>query len=403
LEISVTTTATKLKKLFSSTVVRHGTEMLAAIADANAERKIKLARHLVGQYLKSYDAKLAATMEAFQKLGRPVSKADVETVAAGLLPWEGSNEPVRLVLKKKGETGNYRSIMNFGVENRALQYLVKAPLVATADLHPNQYGSVGVQAAIAHVAKLMAQGHLWSVEIDIENCFPSFKEERLYEFLLLPKKVIRHVIMASPLNIVSGNLYDFFGPAENGVDPILVTEAIAEARRGIPQGSAASNIASEMFLAIPIKKLPTCGVAIGYADNTLLMATNEKDAGSITEAFGSALKAHPVGLLRPKIKSISKPGEPVDYLGYRLTLFGEKVKIEPHPENDVVFEGEMKKGVLRLEKSKLPPKERQKIAKNLQRKVKSWTGAFGLCDGIADRRNWWLAKVQHANNHGLKA
>jgi hypothetical protein len=210
------------------------------------------------------------------------------------------------------------------------------------------------------------------------------------------------VIMASHLNIVSGNLYDLFGPAENGVDPILVTDALAEARQGIPQGSAVSNIVSEMLLALPIKKLLNCGVAIGYADNTLLMATNKTDLVTITEAFRSALKAHPVGLLRPKIKGTSKPGDPVDFLGYRLTLVGGKVKIEPDPENDALFEGEMKKGVLRLEKSKLPPVERQKIAKNLRRKVTSWTGAFQLCDGIADRRAGWLSKIQNAGNHGAK-
>ena len=158
-----------------------------------------------------------------------------------------------------------------------------------------------------------------------------------------------------------------------------------------------------MLLAFLFKTLPNVGVAIGYADNTLLLATNEKDAVSITEAFGSALNAHPVGLLRPKIKGWSKPGEPVDYLGYRLTLVGGKVKIEPDPENDAVFEGEMKKGVSRLEKSKLPPVERQKMAKNLRRKVTSWAGAFQLCDGIADRRDCWLAKLQHAYNHGPKA
>ena len=249
----------------------------------------------------------------------------------------------------------------------------------------------------------MGQGHVWSIEIDIENCFPSFEEERLYEFLPLPKEVIRHVIMASHLNIVSGNLYDLFGPAEHGVDPILATDVLAEARRGIPQGSAASNIVAEMLLASLFKTLPNVGVAIGYADNTLLMATNKTDLLTITEAFRSAVKAHPAGLLRPKIKGTSNPGDPVDYLGYRLTPVGGKVKIEPDPENGAVFEDGMKKGVLRLEKSKLPPLERQKIAKNLRRKVTSWTGAFQLCDGIADRRAGWLTKIAHAYQHGPKA
>jgi hypothetical protein len=391
--------ATRSPMTVSPSVVQHQEKMLVGIALANSAGKSKLVRHLIGQYLKSYDAKLVAAKEAFRKMGRPAPKAHIEAVAAKLLPWQGSSEPARLFMKKKGN-GELRPIMNFGLENRSLQYLVKAALLTTANLHPHQYGSVGVHAAIAHVVKLMEQGYVWSVEIDIENCFPSFKEERLYEFLPLPKEVIRHVIMASHLNIVSGNLYDLFGPAEHGVDPILATDVLAEARQGIPQGSAASNIVAEMLLASLFKTLPNVGVAIGYADNTLLMATNKTDLLTITEAFRSAVKAHPVGLLRPKIKGTSKPGDPVDYLGYRLTLVGGKVKIEPDPDHDAVFEGEMKKGVSRLAESKLPTVERQKIAKNLRRKVTSWTGAFQLCDGIADRRAGWLAKVQHAYHDG---
>ena len=159
---------------------------------------------------------------------------------------------------------------------------------------------------LPYVGKLMGQSYVWSVEIDIENCFPSFEEERLYEFLPLPKEVIRHVIMASYLNITSGNLYDLFGPAEHGVDPILATDVLAEARQGIPQGSA-SNIVAEMLLASLFKTLTNVGVAIGHADNTLLMATNKTDLLTITEAFRSAVKAHPAGLLRPRSRVRQSP------------------------------------------------------------------------------------------------
>jgi hypothetical protein len=394
------TTPPKLKQPLSETVVRRNTKMLAAITKAHAEGKTKLVRHLVGQYLKSHDAKLVAAKEALQKLRLPVSKIEIEAVASRLLPWEGSPEPVRLFLQKKGETGNYRSIMSFGVENRSLQYLVKAALMATADLHPHQYASLGVHAAIAHIAKLMEQGHVWSFEIDIENCFPSFEEERLYEFLPLPKEVIRNVIMASHLNVVAGNLHDLFGPAENGVDPILVTEALAAARRGIPQGSAVSNIVAEILLSGPFYALLANGTAIGYADNTLLMATNEQDAVSITEAFGSAIKAHPVGLLRPKSKGSSTPGQPINFLGYQLTLIDGRVKIEPTPSNAAEFHEVMTTGLLRLQKSKLPPPQRLVKASNLRRKVRSWTGQFQLCDGIADQRAYWLSKIGHAYHQG---
>ena len=57
-----------------------------------------------------------------------------------------------------------------------------------------------------------------------------------------------------------------------------------------------------MSLASLFKTLPNVGVAIGYADNTLLMATNKTDLLTITEAFGSALVANPAGLL------LNRPG-----------------------------------------------------------------------------------------------
>jgi hypothetical protein len=169
-------TATNSPMTVSPLAVQHQEKMLAAIALANSAGKGKLVKHLVSRYLNSHHAQLVATRQAFRKKGRPAPKAHIDAMATKLLPYRGSSEPARLFLQKKGATGNYRHILEFGLERRSLQYLVKAPLVATANLHPHQYGTVGVQAAIAHVAKLMAEGHGWSFEIDIQNCFPSFEE-----------------------------------------------------------------------------------------------------------------------------------------------------------------------------------------------------------------------------------
>ena len=116
MEYSVPNTTTKLKKPLSKSVVRHSTDMLASIAKANAEGKTNRVRHLIGRHLKSYDAKLVAAKEAFRKMGRPAPKAHIEAVAAKLLPWQGSSEPARLFMKKKGN-GDLRPIMNFGFKS----------------------------------------------------------------------------------------------------------------------------------------------------------------------------------------------------------------------------------------------------------------------------------------------
>jgi hypothetical protein len=179
---------------------KHAHQMLAAISDANAKGKWKLVEHLTAQFLRSHDARLFATLWAYKSLpiGRRPDELNVTALAEALFPAKGSNEPVRLSIKRKGESGSgdYRLLMGFGLENRALQYLIRAPLTKAANLHPHQYGTIGVQAAISRVAKLMSTGYLWGVEIDIKNCFQSFNEEKLHEYLPISKEVIRHVAMS---------------------------------------------------------------------------------------------------------------------------------------------------------------------------------------------------------------
>ena len=382
----------------------HFQDMLHSIADAQGKKNPYLLKERINRCLSSHHAHLIAVEQAYRKMGRAVTNSDIEATAQKLNPWAGSSEPAKVSARRKGEpgAGGYRLTFDFGVENRALQYLIKAILSVIADLHPHQYGTFGPPKAIAHVAEMMRQGYVHAVELDIIKCFPSFTEEGLNKFVPLPEKVIRHGAMASHLNCVSGNLYDLLGPAEDGVDPIMVTDFLAEARQGIPQGSAASCIVAEILLAPLYKSLPQIGVAIGYLDNTLLMAKNQKDLATITSALLCALKALPVGLLRPSVKSVSGPGDPVDYLGHRLTFINEEVKIAPNPENDAIFEREMKKGISKLQNAKLSPLARQRHAKNLRRYVASWAANFKLCDGIADRRASWLSKIQSACDTGQK-
>lgn len=73
----------------------------------------------------------------------------------------------------------------------------------------------------------------------------------------------------APLNLSLGN-DGIFGPADDDVDDEDVfPELFADARQGIPQGSAASPFAIEMLLSSVFDQLPACGEAVGYADNTL--------------------------------------------------------------------------------------------------------------------------------------
>jgi Reverse transcriptase (RNA-dependent DNA polymerase) len=63
---------------------------------------------------------------------------------------------------------------------------------------------------------------------------------------------------------------------------------LAAARRGIPQGSAASPLLAEMLLAPLLFQVPEGGkvVVVAYADNILVMAKTASDADAMTESLG---------------------------------------------------------------------------------------------------------------------
>jgi len=258
----------------------------------------------------------------------------------------------------------------------------------------------------------MKDGHLWAVEIDIENCFLSFDGSGVVDLLPIPKEVTEQVLLARNLNLVPGNLLDLFGGVSGGVHQgvpygvphtphfgpacglgILGAKVLAEARRGLAQGSAASQLVAEMLLALLLKQLPSMGQVFAYVDNFLIMAKSEDDAVSMAKALGCALQAHPAGPLRPKIRGLFRAGEPIDFLGHRLIVHHGSVKIEPSPANLKKLAYEMSRGLSSIKSSALSPAARARKVRELMRKVNGWADAFKLCNNIQLHKEHWLAKI----------
>jgi hypothetical protein len=258
-------------------------------------------------------------------------------------------------------------------------------LKVQANLHPNQYGMIGTHAAVKRVAELMTQGYVWAMETDLKDCYPSFDGEKIQGILPLPKKVTQHIMCCAPLNLSLGN-DGIFGPADDDVDDEDVfPELFADARQGIPQGSAASPFAIEMLLSSVFDQLPACGEAVGYADNTLAMGKSESDAVSMNKALWSALEANPAGHLRPKQTGVFSPGQPIDFLGHRLTLQGNKVRIEPTPENLAKYRVAVERGLRRIVHG-ASSTARARRARELRRDIRSWCAAFKLWDEAGARK-----------------
>lgn len=111
----------------------------------------------------------------------------------------------------------------------------------------------------------------------------------------------------------------------------------------------------------------------------------------MTEALLAAFEAHPVGRLRLSPKTF-EPGEPVEFLGHRLTPCEEGVRIEITDANKRKFEDRMKSKLRSLAKTKRQ-RARRKALHDIKEAIRSWADAFTLCDDTPKIRSYWLARL----------
>jgi hypothetical protein len=290
----------------------HVAKLLTRIRDAKELGQVKKLRHWTCTYLNSFDAKLAAVQRANRrrKLGDRLDTATERNTAAGLDPWQGTDEPV--LVHRKPKTSNpdsFRTYMAFGIQNKALQYLVLPLLEQVACIAPYQYTVTGgLHASIKHVVKAMSTGPVWAVEIDVVDCYPSFDGKKLKGLLPIPKEVTENVLISEHLNLKGGNLAGItksgpFGPAGGPKASMTPEETLAAARQGIPQGSAVSPFIAETMLAIALGEVPKLGDIVAYGDNCWLLAKEESDMVTMMKALETVCHRHRSGQQRAGDKS----------------------------------------------------------------------------------------------------
>jgi len=384
----------------------HVEQLLERVRRANELGQIKKRDYWARTYLESFDARYAAVLRANRRrdIDDRLDGASVRTVATRLNAWKGTDETVLVHVKRKSSNpDSFRTYMAFGIENRALQYLVLRLLEQMADVDSCQYTiRGGIHAAVKRVAKAMSAGLRWAVEIDVIHCYPSFDGKKLKDLLPVPKEVSERVLISEHLTMEGGSIASItksgpFGPAGAPKSSMTLEGILAAARRGIPQGSATSPLIAETMLAIALRQVPDLGEKVGYGDNTLLLAKEASDMVTMLEALESALQAHPVGLLKPKRK-LFHPGQPVEFLGHCLIPQSTgKIRIEPSQKAHDRFERNMGRMVNYLKYEKLSSAERFRVQRRARRHVQSWTAAFKLCDDIGAVRAQWLMKIAKAS------
>jgi hypothetical protein len=390
--------------------VLHERELLADVAKARNAGTRKLQR-AVRRYLTSHDAKRVALHRAYRKLywrQRPPKSALAKLVSQ-LDAYAGTDEKVLVHAKRKDSNPlDTRVLMEFGIENKALQCLVLRVLGELVDLDPRQYLlKGGVPAAITAVTTAMEQGHVWACEIDISDFYPSLDVGRLGNELPLPREVREKVLTSLYLNLTPGNIWYTLGPGTPTIpsshvghasferwEIFSVLETLVKARRGIPQGSIASQLVAEILLAPVFKQMPPVGVIVGYADNVLLLAKNQADVMLMTQTLRSALIKHPAGPLWPTPSDFN-PGEPILFLGHQLKLGDGKVHIEPSPGNRQKFHDKVSRTLKRICKTK-PCARRNRLKTELVEWVTGWTNAFKLWKKAANQRAYWTKIIEKA-------
>ena len=363
---------------------KHEKKLFNKIAAAHVEGSSFKAWHFTVNYLNSFAAKLVAVDKAWQKLPNHLknSKMDFRLIAKKINPFAGTDEPATLNWElKKEDFVDFRPVVAFGIENRALQYLVKRVLEAQTHVEPYQFGMKGIRRATKAVLANLNDAYCYTAEVDIRNCFPSVDVEALSAYLPIPREVIQRVISGLHLNIVSGNIYHIHGgPGYDAEDELILADqldkVIQEGRRGLIQGSAISSLVFETLLAPALSALPMCGRCVSYADNILVMAKTENEFALMMDKLGGLLKEHPAGPLMPRIESINEPTEEFVFIGHRIFVSNSGYMAAPSNENKANFWRELFEGLTIVKDTKLDIKTRKCKAEHMKVFVRSWTSAF---------------------------
>lgn len=379
-------------------------KLLKAISSAHKSCQMIQANWFTNKYFNSWSAKYVAVARAYRELPnhRKESGMDLCEIASRIDPFQGTSEPVTLHYKPKQSDDDFRPIMDFGVENMALQYLTLRILEVRSDLYPFQYGTrKGVSAACQEVLSNLNAGFGYTAELDIRDCFPSVGVKVLSDHLPIPKKVTDRVISSQHLTLTLGNFKHCLVDPLDGEDIIdvsdpLYIQTIEEGRQGIPQGSATSSFVAEMIFAPMLSGLPECGRVIAYLDNFLIMGKTKDDVLSMIFSLEEALLSHPVGPFVSRVVSNTPPEKNFNFLGYEFYKKGAAYKARPSASNlsqfSYNFDGELD----RIENGKLSIIVWKKKARDLKRYVRSWVASFSLWDKAPKFRANRLEQIEAA-------
>ena len=362
-------------------------------------------------YLRSFDARYVAAHNAIRQMRKRKKPITIspQDLAESVNMYQPCGETVLLHQFRKRASNNFRQVMEYGPENRARQYVLSNLSKMTTTLDPRQYlFSGGRDGAAREVVRLINQGFVYFVELDIKDYYPSVDEEEAVKLLPVPSEVgmlnltlcylnIRRRTKTSNKQAYPLPFYtDHNSPGKAGAVSDLSDTVPPAARQGIPQGAASSPYLTEVLLASVISALPQFTEVVSFADNILLLARTEAELLSAAKTCGRLLLEHPAGPLRPVVKSRGHVSQGLTFLGYQFRLGNGCVEVAPSPDNLDRYQHQFDEALEQIRNNALPYDVRHRRADKISKNIKYWRSSFGISNLFRDKTNSWIADIEAA-------
>lgn len=254
-----------------------------------------------------------------------LSLQDMNDLADIIDVFSASSEPVLILPKEKTSKTGYRVIFSFGQEQRVVQEIVRRVLNAQYQPRSFQTFDRGVPNAISRVLELVASGLVHAAHLDIRSCFPSFRRERLHEFLSLENQVIENALTWHTMVLETSHSL--------GSYPYSIQHLTEAARRGLPQGASTSPVVAHTCLSGLELPDTTLEHSFNYEDDFLVLAKSEAELDQKIAALKAAVGNLPGGHFVLVLKAKDHIADGLDFLGHRLSIIDGQPVAEPTEEN----------------------------------------------------------------------
>lgn len=154
-------------------------------------------------------------------------------------------------------------------------------------------GRGGCPGAVARTREAIEKFGKYVVVADIQDCYPTFNPDYLYQTNLLPSEFIRAVLDSRELR------YNLRGYVPYGYDDTEQTRP-----RGLLQGGAASSSILAYALNDLPEHLPNDVVPICQSDNIIIVCKSRVECEATDEALGRYLRDNPAGAFSPRTELV---------------------------------------------------------------------------------------------------